>query len=347
MSTLSYREYLNILKGPSTHKKVFKSMLLAAFIGTFFLLGVLSASFFYYKKSVEPQIVAADFFQNTSAGFISTKQSLVDVLNTFQVAGEKVSVVDNLQNSQNAQKGYLIDLEDKQKLLEKIQLASQNIQFQKAQLQKIVTPTAFLNLKADLVSYYTDSAALLYKTQKNHQFFKDMLLVLGPDFYLPILSDDSVWKSQDPQKVLTYYEDKKAKVRDTLTNIGKISPPDEFKSYYNDEVAYLELFASLSTDISSVLRSKQEQKPDQAQPLEVAYQKLTDAKSQNSEIAARLLSEKQRLLVLNENLDKFASIRLQANSLESRIKDESAKYENSKSPLEPIVKYFHSALTRS
>lgn len=345
---MSYREYLDFLSGPNTtQKKVVRSLVLATFIGMFTITGLLSAAFFYYTKTIQPQIAAADFIQTTSVGFISTKQSLNDVLSTFQVAGEKVSVIDNLQNNQNAQEGFFVDLADKQKLLEKIRLTKQNVQFQKSMLQKEAVPPVFQNLTRDLINYYSQSEELLGQTEKNHQFFKDMLLALGSDFYLPILSDDSVWKSKDPQKVLAYYEDKKAKAQNALTNIARLSPQPDFKDYYNDEVAYLELFVNLSSDITSTLKLKQEQKPDEAEPLEQAYQKLINAKTKNSEIAANLLAEKEKLLVLNENLDRFASVRFQANSLESRIKDESVKFEGAKGPIQPLMKYFRSTFMTS
>ncbi len=344
MSQPSYREYLDILKGPSTQKKVFKSIFLTIFIALFLVVGTVSSLFFYYKKNIEPQIIASDFIQSTSVGFISTKQSLNDVLDTFQVAGEKVSVIDKLQNSQNSEDGYFVDLQDKQKLLEKIRVAKENIEFQKGQLQKTKSPTEFNSLTQDLVNYYSQSEILLSQTQKNHEYFKNMLLALGPDFYLPILSSDAAWNSQDPQKVLAYYEDKRTKAQDALTSVAKLSPQPDFTDYYQDEIAYLELFANLSGDITSILKTRQEQKPDEAQPLEKAYQKLINAQSKNSVIASRLLSEKQRLLLLNENLDKFAAVRFQGNSLESRIKEENAKFQNDSSLIPTLVKFIHSRI---
>lgn len=345
MPALSYKEYLDILKGPPKRKRVYKTALTVLFIVTFLIIGTLSAFVFYYKKNIEPQIIASNYIESASTGFISSKQSLNDVLETFQVAGAKVAVVDNLQNSTNPQTAYFIDLADKQKLLSKIDLARQNVEFQKQQLQRANVPAELKSLTNDLISYYDLSEDSFNQTEKDHQFFKSVLLALGPDFYLPVLTDDSVWESNDKIKIKNYYEDKKLKAQDALTNMSGLSPEADFKDYYNAELAYLELFVKVSTDITNTLSSNPEVGPDSATGVERAYQQLVNAQKENNGISSNLLSEKKRLLELKENLNKFAAVRYQANAIEVRLKNENSKYENNKilaPKLEKLLQtYFH------
>lgn len=347
MPALSYREYLDILKGPPRKKRVYKTVLVTLFITAFLTVGTLSALVVFYKRNVEPQVVASSFIQAASAGFISSKQSLNDVLETFQVAGTKVAVIDNLQNSANPETGYFVDLADKQKLLSKIDLAKRNVEFQKQQLQKAYIPPELKSITADLINYYDQSEISLSQAEKDHQFFKNMLLALGPDLYLPVLSNDSVWKEGDKAKITNYYEDKKIKIQVALTNLAKFYPEDDFKDYYNDELAYLGLYVKASTDITNTLNSNPEVGPDSATVVERAYQQLINAQKENSTIPDKLLSEKRRLLELKENLNKFANVRYQANSLEERLRDENSKYEDNKSLLPKVEKmlqiFFHSA----
>lgn len=345
MPALSYKEYLDIQKGPSRKKRVYKTALVSFFIVALLAIGTLSALAFYYKKNIEPQITASNFLESASAGFISSKQSLNDILETFQVAGAKVAMVDNLQNSNNSQEAYFIDLADKQKLLSKISLAKQNIQFQRQQLQKAHVRPELQSVTADLISYYDQSEASFNQTEKDHRFFKDVLLALGPDFYLPVLSSDPVWESGDKTKIKDYYEGKKLKAQDALTNLSNLSPGDDFRSYYNAEIAYLELLVKVSTDITNTLNSNPQIKPDSATSVELAYQQLINAQKENSNISNNLLAEKKRLLELKENLNKFAAVRYQANSLEGKLKDENLKYQDNKSFAPKVGKllqtYFH------
>ena len=345
MPALSYREYLDILKGPHRKKRVYKTALATFFISALLIVGTLSALVFYYKKDIEPQIVASNFVESASVGLISSKQSLNDVLETFQVAGAKVAIVDNLQNSTNPQTAYFIDLSDKQKLLSKVGSAKQNVVFQKQQLQKANVGPGLKSITDDLVAYYEQSEASYSQTEKDHQFFKDVLLALGPDFYLPILSKDSVWESNDKAKIKDYYEGKKIKAQDALTNLAKFSPEADFKDYYNAQLAYLELFVKVSTDITNTLNSNLEIKPDSATDVELAYQQLVNAQKENSKIATNLLAEKKRLLELKENLSRFAAVRYQSNSLEARLRDENLKYEGNSGLVpkigEMLQTYFH------
>lgn len=345
MPTLSYKEYLEILKGPPRKKRVYKTALVSFFIAVFLLIGTLSALIFYYKKNIEPQVLASNFIESASTGFISSKQSLNDVLETFQVAGAKVATVDNLQNSASPQEAYFIDLADKQKLLSKISLAKQNVQFQRQQLQKTHSLPGLQSITSDLINYYEQSEASFDQTEKDHEFFKNVLLALGPDFYLPTLSKDSVWEKGDKAKIKEYYEGKKLKAQDALANISSFSPEADFKDYYNAEIAYLELVVKVSTDMTNTLNSNPEEKPDSASVVERAYQQLVNAQKENNAISINLLAEKRRLLELKENLNKFAAVRYQANSLEARLKDENLKYEGNKSlapKLDKVLQtYFH------
>lgn len=345
MPVLSYKEYLDILKGPPKKKRVYKTALTTLFVVSLLLIGALSAMIFYYKKNIEPQILASNYLESASVGFMSSKQSLNDVLETFQVAGAKVATVDNLQNSPNPQEAYFIDLADKQKLLSKIGLAKQNVQFQKQQLQKTRVLPDLQNITNDLVGYYNQSEAAFNQTEKDHEFFKSVLIALGPDFYLPVLTKDSVWADGDINKIKNYYADKKLKAQDALANLSRLSPEDDFKGYYTAELSYLELFVKVSTDITNTLNSKSEIKPDSATEVERAYQQLINAQKENIAISSNLLAQKKHLLELKENLNRFAAVRYRANSLETRLKDENSKYAGNKSlapKLEKMLQtYFH------
>ena len=143
MSALSYREYLDILRGPPKRHKIYRLALAIFLIVIFLTIGSLSSLFVYYQSEIAPEKAASYYIQTVTASLISTMQSTNDVLDTFKVASAKVELVDNLKNSKMSKSGYFIDLADKQKLLSKINLAKVNAAFQKNQLENIQPPLQF------------------------------------------------------------------------------------------------------------------------------------------------------------------------------------------------------------
>ena len=148
-----------------------------------------------------------------------------------------------------------------------------------------------------------------------------MLPSLGPDFYLPVLTNQKLWISSNKDEIINYYEKNKTLADAALANLSKISPPAKFKPFYDAQIAYFELLVKVSDDISAALKQNDTTDMDSATQLEIAYQILTGAERENEKYSDKLTEEKLKIFDLKKNLQDFSSVALTQNSISLVLDD--------------------------
>jgi len=198
MNVVSYRHYLDLLEnkpGSPLFQKVLVFVLIVALIG----IGTISAAFYKYRKEV-PIRAQYQYLQSTNTDFESSKQSLKEVLSSFRVAGDKVSIVDSLQNEPNPSSGFFVALDDLEKNLSKIEATNVNVQTKKINTEGNVVPSKLVDLNNQILDFYSQSSQIMSDLYKDHLFAKEMLLASGPKFYLPVLTDEKLWEKATRKK---------------------------------------------------------------------------------------------------------------------------------------------------
>src|SRR4030042_436395 len=99
---------------------------------------------------------------------------------------------------------FFVSLDDIGKNVSKIQLTKENIQFQKNMLNEKSVPEKFQELNNELINFYDQSDKLLETISSDLGFAKQLLLVLGPDFYLPTLTNQTLWSLQKEEEIANY-----------------------------------------------------------------------------------------------------------------------------------------------
>ncbi len=340
MLVQAYKQYKDFLDSRRPRFYFIKKSAAITFTILFVALGAISAFVYYQYNKIEPQIIEAQYLDNLNGSFNTGKQSLEDVLTTFKIAGAKITLVDNLKESSNSASGYSISLDDIDKTISKIDAAREIFQDQKNQIASTNIPLKFHETQNQLVLYFGSGTTLLSDLKTEHRFDRETLLALGPNFYLPILSDKSLWHVGNEQKIISYYQNTKSNVNEALTNLSRLTPPEEFRNYYTLQTSYLELLGKVSDDIINILKNASPSPGPTPSPspqteaavtdtttnpngqvtaVEKAYQLLVDADKKNEKLAQDLLNEKLNLFDRKRNLDKFAQVNLIGNSLNDKI----------------------------
>lgn len=324
MSTVSYREYLDILDGYNKNS-ISVVGTLTSFLAVILLVFTLSLYISQSSnKNNEPAQAQAIYFDSAQASFFKTKQSLGDLVASFQVAGEKTQKLDSsTQSSSSATPGFFITLGDTQNLIAQIKSTKENIDIENQSLKKTSPPSVYETLNNQLLSYQQESEDFLTSVQATQEGLKDLLLASGANFFLPTLSDESVWQSQDVDKIKAYYENRKKDAQNSLTVFSKISPRNELKDYKNLQLSYFQLVTNVSDNVLKILNKPPaaDVSPDTPTNIEEAYQLLTTAKRDNEIIAQKLFDEKLKLTSTSEIKDKVASLNNRAKIIESALSD--------------------------
>lgn len=292
-----------------------------SFLGLFALIaiGIFSVLFYQYQKDAPFRDQRA-YLKIINSGFTPTEQSLTELLDGFNVAGAKVEIVNSLEGSQNPQEGFFISLNDIETTLQQIESTQKNIAAKKEILENSIPPQGMEDLRMQVLTFYSDSQEKLEGLHADFSFSKEMLLASGPNLYLPILANESLWKEGGEQEILAYYQNTQIEAQNTLSRLESITPPEEFKDYYDLQIEYLNLLLGISDKITKTLSNENPQE-DSITNIEIAYQILTNAKNENEESSDKLAQEKLRLLDLKENLNKFADLEIQKNSIKEQIQN--------------------------
>ncbi len=324
MSTISYREYLELVERyHQSSATVVKSLLsLGLVVVVVFTLSVfLSVN---SNQKIQPSLDAANYFDNAKTSFFKTRQSMGDLVSSFQVAGEKTVQVDKLnQSTSSATPGFFITLGDTQNLISQVKSTKENITFERDTLKQLSPPEVYLTLNSQLIEYHNQTEQFLNDVQKTQEEVKDLLLAAGPNFYLPAMSDEGVWQSQNADKIKAYYENKKKNAQDAQNSFKSIKTSDKLVDYKAAQLSYFQLVINVSDNILTTLNKPvpADVNSDQPTNIEEAYQALTGAQKENELIAQKLSDEKLKLTSTQEIRDKVSLLNQRAKIIESALAD--------------------------
>ncbi|GEM_PF-2592757 len=316
----SYKYYLlHLAKKPKA--SLFQKTLFLFFALVFTVGGIISAFSFWQYYQEAPLRLQNRYLEIAISGFTTAKSSLTEIIGSFQVAGTKVKAVDILKEATPTAEGYFVSLDDIDKAIAQIESTQKGLLEQKNQLSKLPTPNKFQAIRKDLLAYYNKSSNLLDSLLSEQNFQREILIASGTSFYLPVLTDETLWQAQKAQPIIDYYEGKKHQANITLADLSRLTPPDAFKTYYDSQIAYLELLASVAADINKTLSQANETGKDSVPQIEKAYQQLQQAKIKNEGLSQKLLAEKLKVFDKKRNLEKFAAVNIEQNALQAKLAD--------------------------
>lgn len=316
----AYKHYLAFLeKRPKISLP--QKTLLTLFALLLVIAGSGSAFFYYVYRKEAPIRLENAYLETASSGLISLDQSLNDLVKGFQVAGVKIEAVDKLKEASAAPSGFYVALDDLDKTIATIETTQKNISFVRQQLTNGSSFAKFANINEGLIVLYDQTWQLLENMAIEHRFAKEFLLASGADFYLPVLTNESLWQEGRNLQIIDYYQNLRSKANETLAKLAKLSPPDKFQEQYSTQIKYLELLVNTSTNIINLLSGAEDSNKENASQLEKSYQVLIGAQRENQEISQRLLNLKLSLVSPKENLEKLAPATLIKNSLKERLSE--------------------------
>lgn len=328
MHAHSYQYYLHRLEKKPAFPFVQKALLsvLGLILG---VGGIVSAFSFLQYRQEAPLRREVRYLEISISGFQSAQSSLSEIISTFQVAGTKVKAVDTLKEATPTAVGYFVSLDDIDRAIVQVQSTQKSLLEQKNQLSKLKTPLKFAQTTKELLAYYNQSASVLESLAKEQKFQREILVASGTNFYLPVLTDETLWNAQKAQPIIDYYEGKRAQANITLADLSHLTVPEDFKTYYDAQIAYLELLVNVAADINKTLSQANEEGKDSVPQIEKAYQQLQEAKSKNEPLSQSLLAEKLRVFDKKRNLGKFAEVNISQNALQAKLTD---LYQNQPQP---------------
>lgn len=318
MQVFSYKHHLSVLKQKAKPKFIHKTLLVvltAALLG----FGFLTSLVYYEFKIDEPLRAENHYLQNTIGAFSQIRQSIGETLQSFQVAGAKIKIIDNLKESTPQAAGYYALLDDIDRTIAKVDALEKNTRYQNSQARRQTVPEKFSQITRDLTGFYQTSLPILENSRKEQQFAKNILTASGASFYLPVLSDETMWAGQDSKQIKAYYENKKVEANTALTSLAKLTVPDDFKLYYDSQIAYLTLFVETGSKIIETLEKQDDQEGENATQIEKAYQILNTAKAKNQQISQNLLTQRLKVYDPKRNLERFSQINLMAGSINDQL----------------------------
>ncbi len=322
MLTSSYKYHLYLFRQKT--KIGFGKKIIRGLLGlTVLTIGTISALIYWLYKTESPIRAEIQYLDIANGGFSSTQQSLSEILQTFQVAGEKTIAVDSLKEASGSvvPTGYIILLEDLDKTIAKIESTEKIIKNKKLDLKKLEIPQKFEAINDNLLSYYDQTVQTLQSTKQGQFFAKEMLTAMGQNLYLPTLSDETLWTLKNEEPIKTYYQNKKIELDTALAALSRLSPPDAFKKYHEAQIAYLTRLAEVSDKIINTLSLENDKNPENVQQIEIAYQILNTYKKDNEPAAKNLLTERLQAFDLKRNYEIFAPVNIAQNSLNQKFTD--------------------------
>jgi hypothetical protein len=322
MLTSSYKYHLYLFR-QKTKTGFGKKILRTLFGITLLIVGTLTALIYWLYKTEAPIRAEIQYLEVAGGGFTAAKQSVNEILQTFQIAGEKTIAVDSLKEASGSvvPTGYVILLEDLDKTIAKIESTEKAVKNKKLDLKKIDLPLKFELLNENLLSFYDQTAQTLQSSKKELAFAKEMLVAMGQNLYLPTLSDETLWTLKNEEALNSYYQNKKTELDTALTVLSRLSPPDVFKKYHEAQIAYLTRLAEVSDKIINTLSVQNDKNPENVQQIEIAYQILNSYKKENELAAQNLLIERLKAFDLKRNYEIFAGVNIQQNSLDQKFTD--------------------------
>lgn len=320
MFARSYKYYLGILEKNKKTSPIQKLIIVLA-CAVFIVVGTSSALLYYFYQKERPIRLENQYLENTSGGFNSAGESFREVLSLLQVAGAKAQIIDDSKESSPSALGYFVSLDDVQKIISSLEKVEANTSFQKKLLEDQNPPQKYTKLHDDLKGFYQEVSVLTRNLTLDQRFLKDMLVATGPDFYLPVLTTQNLWKDANKDEIIKYYENIKSLANTTLAKLSKISTPEKFKPYYEAQIAYLSVAVQVSDNVISTLNQDDGQDKNAASQLEKAYQLLVGAQRENEKNAQKLTEQKLKIFSLKKNLEEASSVNLKKDAIKLEIND--------------------------
>lgn len=327
MQAVSYKDYLEVFSKYHQKNIDFSKIFFALAVAIFFTIGASLSISNLQNKQQEPVRAQTNYFETANSSFVKTQQSLDDLFSSFQIAGAKIEKIDENKES-TPSPGFFVALSENQKSISKIKQSQENLSYQKDALKNLEVPSIYSNLNTQLFEYFKEADEVLSDLEKKQIGLKDLLVATGPSFYFPILSDESVWQSQDADKIKTYYENKKIEAKKSLKNFENIPTIQQLKPYKETQLTFYHLLLNVSENIVTVLKKTDNTNPDNSLVIEEAYQVLAGAKRENEYIVAKLLEEKLKITSSEEYFTSINKLNNRKTVIESGF--QSAKIENVK-----------------
>ena len=330
-----YKYYLRLLER-KPRLSIFQKVLIVVVGLTLIVVGTYSALFYWQYQKEMPIRLENAYLETVGSGFFSVQQSVNDVLAGFQIAGVKTDTINKLEEASASSSGFFVMLDQVDKTIATVENAQKNIVFQKKQLTQTPEPLKFKDLHSQLLSFYDESIKVFDDLLAQHRFAKEFLLSAGPNFYLGVLSDESLWQTGKNEEILAYYQDIKTETDNALRRMFNLTPPADFQEQFNTQIAYLELLVKTANNIISLFSQKDDLDVENATQLEKAYQVLIGARRENEALAGKLLSSRSDLFSPEVNLVKFGPIRVHQSTLNANFEDIYAQQRQVKTYSPPI-----------
>lgn len=309
-----YKHYLEFLD-QNSGSAILHKLLIVASVFIFIATGAISALYYYKYQKETPKRQQYQYLKATAGDFSSASQSISELLQAFRVAGDKVTKIDTAMESSQSASGFFVALDDLERNLSKIKVTEENIEGKRLSLAKKPVPQVLIEFKGQILDFYEEAQTVLLALYKNHLFAKQLLLASGPKFYLPQLSEDNLWEISSKEKILDYYKNTKDEANTALRELAKLSPPSDFKPYYDSQIAYLTILITLSDNIINTLSVADDKDSESATQIEKAYQLLVGARRENEPRSKKILEEKLKIVALPENLNRLSAVEIHKNSI--------------------------------
>lgn len=323
MHIYSYKYFLHIQKKLPKTTAATKLILLTSAV-ILMILGSFSALAYYQYKKEAPTKAARLYLEAAIIDFNSTRTATDELVTSAAVAGTKIEYIKS-QEEPPAKAAYHASLDDVERILAQTNLIRKNIDSAKA-LSQTNTPPQYQDLNLALANYYQDLDAALLNLALDYRFIRDITLAIGPDLYLPVLSQKDLWEKEDWQVIKTHYEKLQESSNTALTKLAKLEVPGKFRTYHEQEIAYITLLVNLSTGIANILSVAGDTTGDTATQIEKAYELLVKSEKVNLELAEDIFKKRTEIFDTKRNLEGLAHIRIQENSLASKLEEETAKF---------------------
>ncbi len=331
MQAVSYKDYLEVFSRYHQKNIAFSKIFFILVVVVFFTVVASFGISDLQNKQQEPARAQTNYFETANSSFVKAQQSLDDLFSSFQIAGAKIEKINDSKES-TPSPGFFVALSETQKTISKIEQSQENLAYQTETLKKLEVPSIYSDLNTQISEYFNEADSVLMGLKKMQIGLKDLLVVTGPSFYFPVLSDETVWQSQDIEKIKAYYENKKLETQKSLENFEKIPTSKELKPYKEAQLTFYHLLFNVSDNIVIVLKKADSKNPDNSLVTEEAYQVLTGAKRENEYIAAKLLEEKIKFTSSEEYFTNVNKLNNRKKVIESGF--QSAKVEEIKPPPE-------------
>lgn len=276
------------------------------------------SAFWYnqYNKEAPAQVVKS-YLETSTVDFTSTTTAGDELMASFQVAGAKIAYT--WQNAEDPD-AYFTAVDDLERIIGAINTVRKNVGHAKSVQQNINNPAKFKDLNLSLIAYYENLEDYLLNQASDLRFAKDLTLAVGPDLYLPVLSQKDLWLS-DSQSIKSHYEKLQQSAGSSLAKLSRLDVPQKHRFYHQQEIAYISLLVNLATAIINTISVSDDLDAQKATQLEKAYELLVRSERENRQLSDEIFKKRTESFNTKRNLEDFAHIKIQMISLATKLEE--------------------------